>query len=249
MSFMKRTQSKAMKKALVRSTALIAVFGVAACGTMQRDAGVTAESMGHVAKTTSDTRYPIQVADSKEEMTLVVAPHVFALNMADKKKVAWFAETYKHVGHGEIWVSAPVGSENAVSSIGAAAEVAQVMMERGIDPRAIKMHSYQAEASDASAPMTIYYKRYHAYTAPCGNFSDDLNFTPGNKTSRNFGCATQSNLAALVEDPQDLAAPRDLDPTDPARRATVFEKYRAGESTASERTEAESGVISEVADD
>ena len=68
--------------------------------------------------------------------------------LEDKNKVAWFAETYKHVGHGEIWVVAPVGSANSPASIGAAAEIAKVMVEQGVSPRAIKMNSYQAAEGD-----------------------------------------------------------------------------------------------------
>lgn len=249
MSLNIRTRSKVMKKALIQSTAIVAVLGLSACETFQNDAKVTDESVAHVASSTSDSRYPIAVAADKEEMTLTVEPHVFALSMDDKNKVAWFAETYKHVGHGDIWVQAPVGSENAVASIGAAAEIATVMTARGIDPRAIKMHSYQAAATDAAAPVTIFYKRYHAYAKPCGNFSGNAAFTPGNQASRNFGCAYQSNLAALVDDPRDLEMQRELDPTDAARRATVFEKFRNGESTATERSESESGVVSKVADE
>lgn len=239
-------RSKTMKRTLVQTTLLAAAFSLSACGTMQRTASVSDEAVATVATSTAYARYPIVVAASKDEMGLVVPSHVFALSEDEKDRVAWFAETYKHVGHGDIWVTAPVGSQNAAASIGAAAEVASVMMDRGIDPYRIKMTSYEADAGDDAAPMTISFKRYHAYAKECGNFSASIMTAPGNEVSRNFGCASQSNLAALIEDPRDLEAVPELDPTDAARRAEVFDKYRAGQATASERTEAESGRTSRV---
>lgn len=197
---------------------------------------------------TPDRKYPIHVANKKEEMTLVVPSHVFALSEAEKNQVAWLAETYKHVGHGEIWVVAPTGSANSAASIGAAAEIAKVMVDQGVSPWAIKMNSYQADPTDEEAPITVQFKRYHAYTAPCGNWADDLASSPTNATSANFGCASQSNLAAMVEDPHDLMNPRQIDPTDPSRRSTVFEKYRAGEATGTIRSDDESGTVSDVAE-
>jgi pilus assembly protein CpaD len=241
-STIRKRNEKMVSSILKTTTAAAVLLALGACQSMsgaQNDASV-------MRGTVPGERYPIQVASTKEEMTLSVAPHVFALRADDKERVAWFSETYKHVGHGDIWVVAPVGSANSAASIGAAAEIAKVMVERGIDPRDIKMNSYQAAETDEAAPITVQYKRYHAYTRPCGNFTDNLATTPFNQTSANFGCASQSNLAAMVEDSRDLKTPRQLDPADPARRAAVFDSYRSGESSATERTEAESGAASEV---
>lgn len=241
-SIIRKRNEKMISSTLKTTTAAVVLLALGACESIngaQSDISIMRDSA-------PGERYPIQVAAAKEEMTLNVAPHVFALRADDKERVAWFAETYKHVGHGDIWVVAPVGSANSAASIGAAAEIAKVMVERGIDPRDIKMNSYQAAETDESAPITVQYKRYHAYTRPCGNFIDNLATSPLNQTSANFGCATQSNLATMVEDSSDLKTPRQLDPADPARRATVFENYRVGESSATERTDAESGAASEV---
>lgn len=192
-------------------------------------------------------KYPVQVASAKDSLTIVVKPHVFALGLDDKGRVAQLAESYKHVGHGDIWVVAPTGSANSAASIGAAAEIAKVMVEQGVKPRSIRMSSYQAAATDDAAPITVQYKRYHAFTQSCGDWSDNLASAPLNGTSKNFGCSTHSNLAALVEDPYDLVEPQKIDPADPSRRTTVFNKYRSGVPTGSARSDDERGVVSDVA--
>ncbi|MCG8441893.1 MAG: CpaD family pilus assembly protein, partial [Caulobacterales bacterium] len=61
----------------------------------------------------------------------------------------------------------------------------------------------------------------------------------------NFGCANQANLAAAIVDPYDLLSPRPADPADVARRMTTIERYREGETTATERESDESVTVSE----
>ena len=48
----------------------------------------------------------------------------------------------------------------------------------------------------------------------------------------NLGCASQRNLAAMVDNPADLVQPRGETPAYTMRRTTVLDKYRQGESTA-----------------
>ena len=52
-----------------------------------------------------------------------------------------------------------------------------------------------------------------------------------NRQYWNFGCAQQRNLAAMVENPDDLVEPRPEVPSYTGRRTTVLEKYRRGETT------------------
>jgi pilus assembly protein CpaD len=54
--------------------------------------------------------------------------------------------------------------------------------------------------------------------------------TLDNRPYYNFGCSTQQNLAAMVENPEDLVQPRASTPAYAARRQTVIEKYRKGEN-------------------
>lgn len=56
------------------------------------------------------------------------------------------------------------------------------------------------------------------------NFEDAQNYS-----TRNFGCASQHNLAATVANPEDLVQPRAEQPGYAARRKTVLEKYRQGQ--------------------
>jgi pilus assembly protein CpaD len=52
-----------------------------------------------------------------------------------------------------------------------------------------------------------------------------------NQPPWNFGCASQRNLAAMVDNPADLVQPRGETPADVTRRTQVMGAYRQGQPT------------------
>ena len=67
------------------------------------------------------------------------------------------------------------------------------------------------------------------------------------RSNPNFGCANTANIAALIANPADLIAPRDVRiRRDAARRETVLTKYRQGQITSTPKDEQASGVVSTV---
>jgi pilus assembly protein CpaD len=82
-------------------------------------------------------------------------------------------------------------------------------------------------------------------TPNCGAWGD-MTRTFNNGAYANLGCAVTSNMAAQVANPADLLGARDMDPADPARRATVFDKYRKGEVTSTAKDSQASGAVSQA---
>ena len=62
----------------------------------------------------------------------------------------------------------------------------------------------------------------------------------------NFGCATQRNLASMVDNPSDLVQPRAETPPYTMRRTEGFEKYRKGEPTTTVYPENEKAKLSDA---
>jgi len=88
---------------------------------------------------------------------------------------------------------------------------------------------------------------YKARARECGDdWSENLAFSADNLTNKNFGCSIQRNIAAMVSDPRDLLGPRRFDPADANRAATVIGNYQQGKPTAAEKTDDQSGAVSEV---
>jgi pilus assembly protein CpaD len=101
----------------------------------------------------------------------------------------------------------------------------------------------QMNAKDTNTPMEMsgdYRIRHPIMVTPqqayvphqCGKFPDDLGtafVSVQNKQDYNYGCATQSNLAAMIKNPNDLLEPRMEGPIDARRRQTVITKFREGQ--------------------
>lgn len=188
--------------------------------------------------------HPISVEADVATLNVGVVAGQPGLAPSERSAIEAFASAYRQRGHGPLTISTPSGSPNAGAAAVALSDVRDILAENGVTNLAYT--PYRASGADSGAPLILSFKRYVAKPTACGDWSMSYAFDPSNRLPPNFGCATQNNLAAMVADPADLAGPRTMTPADAGRRNTVLEKYRAGESTATARTEQDSGAVSEV---
>ena len=73
------------------------------------------------------------------------------------------------------------------------------------------------DSANGGTRVEIGYIAYGARTDACGNWSEDASDTAQNVPMPDFGCSVQHNVAAMVADPRDLAAPRGMGPSDATR--------------------------------
>ena len=111
-------------------------------------------------------------------------------------------------------------------------EIVSILAASGMPPQSIVVRTYPA-AGPTLATVRISYPKIAAQAGPCGIWPEDIgpSFNRDyfeNQPYWNFGCATQRNLAAMVDNPADLVQPRGETPAYAMRRTTVIEKYRAG---------------------
>lgn len=184
-----------------------------------------------------------------------VTPDVPVLNVAesgyltpdDRAAIATFAAAFKERGHGALTVATPSGASNSTAAMNALGEVRDLLADAGVPAARISYTPYRVSAANTKAPILLSYRRFIATASPCGDWSQDYAYIPENTAPKNFGCATQNNLAAMVADPADLVTPRVMTASDAQRRDMVFEKYRKGEITATKRDAHDSAALSEVA--
>lgn len=218
----------ALRKTIAALTCLAAL---SACSTPTADLGLPRASA--VAET------------FRSEMQ--IDPRDNGLTWAQQAQLAAIASEYKARGHGPLVISYPQGAGNGDAAIGAIAEARTFLYEQGIDWRQIAGGAYQAQGGPAN--LIFSFRRYAAVAPECGTSWDNLAVERDNQSQSNFGCAMAANLAAMVADPRDLLAPRTMGAPDTGRRQTVLDDYRAGEATASERSDHESGAVSDVGND
>ena len=188
--------------------------------------------------------HPISVETDVATLNVGVVAGQPGLAPSERSAIEAFAAAYRQRGHGPLTISTPSGSPNAGAAAVALSDVRDILAENGVTSLAYT--PYRASGADNGAPLILSFKHYVAKPTACGDWSMDYAFDPSNRLPPNHGCATQNNLAAMVADPADLAGPRTMTPADAGRRDTVLEKYRAGQPTATQRTEQDSGAVSEV---
>lgn len=226
-----------IKKPLEKGLLVALVLGLSACGGFN---GVD-QAQYDVGRA-----HPISVLPDVATLNIDIPPGQPGLAAADRAAIADFAVAYRERGHGPLTVSTPSGSPNAGSATAVLSDVRDTLAERGVSGDALAYTPYSASAGERSAPLILSFKRFVARAGSCGDWSKSLTADYKNVPPPNLGCATQNNLAAMIADPADLLKPRDMTPADADRRNTVLGKYRQGESTATARSDQDSGAVSKV---
>lgn len=151
--------------------------------------------------------------------------------MADN--VRGFAQNYASMSTGIVNIQTPSGSPNSATAAKMAKQIRSTLSGAGVAQGKIMETRYAASPNGDSAPIRLSYVAVTAMTGQCGQWPEDLSDnTFANKNWYNFGCASQSNLAAQIANPMDLVGPRGMSPIDAERRAVVIDTYRSGTSTA-----------------
>ena len=196
-------------------------------------------------------RHPIAVREGVHTLNVFIGDHRGGLTPAQRAEVTALATTWRREASGGVVIEVPSGTSNARAAHGALHEIRALLAAAGIPSHGIEVRRYRPSEPIRLATIKIKYPQMVAETGPCGLWPDDLGPTYhavyiSNRPHWNHGCATQRNLAAQVDNPADLVQPRTETPVNAARRSTVLEKYRKGESTATQYPDANKGKISDV---
>jgi pilus assembly protein CpaD len=197
-------------------------------------------------------RHPIAIQEKDRSIVVFVGNSRGGLTASQRVDVMALAQTWMRDGTGAISIDMPVGTPNARAATDSLREIQAVFAVAGVPPHAVNVRQYHPEDPRHMAAIRLNYPRIEATAGPCGLWPEDIG--PGyknksyydNKQYYNFGCASQRNLAALVDNPSDLEQPRPETPAYTARRTAAFEKYRKGTPTTTTYPEADRAKLSDV---
>lgn len=186
-------------------------------------------------QTTGSIKYP---DDTRDRHPIVLGTKLKSLDLfaigtgigtRQTEELQGFVLSHRREGRGPIMVQVPQGPGAGRDQAHAVAAVRRVLGQGGY-----QMSSYQAHTPEVAAPIRIsYYALQASVPHKCDQWPDDLIATTHdvksqNQTHWNFGCATQANLAAQVEDPLDFARARPEGRIDTAKRMDGIERLRKG---------------------
>jgi pilus assembly protein CpaD len=195
-------------------------------------------------------RHPISISEKEQGLKVFIGAFRGSLTPAQRAEVLAFAQSWRDEATGGVIIDVPVGTPNEGTSAAAVREIQSILAATGVPPASMAIRNYHATAQ-ALAPVRIVYPRMTAQAGPCGIWPQDIgpSFNRDyneNQPPWNYGCATQRNLAAMVENPADLVQPRAETPVYTMRRTTDLEKYRAGLGTATVYQNTTTGKITNI---
>ena len=233
-------------------------FRSAVMGGMLAAAGAVLLSGCYTVKDTTNAipsdyrqRHPVTIKESDRTIEVFVGTSRGGLNASQRADVLAFAQAWKKESTGGIIIDQPSGTPNAFAAGEAVRETRSILANAGVPLTAVAVRPYLPRNRVAIATVRLNYPKVSAEAGPCGLWPADLGptYEPQhfeNKPYWNLGCATQRNLAAMVDNPADLVQPRGETPAYAARRAVVLEKYRKGEGTSTVFPNASKGMISDI---
>jgi pilus assembly protein CpaD len=145
-------------------------------------------------------QYPIKVVTGP--VSLDVSTRQGTLQPAQVNQIAAFARSASASGLTPVTVSKPSAGGNSAR---VAYEVANLLAQQGVPARLIKIGTYRG---NAASPVRISFNKSYARTKPCGDWSIDVTNSRSNELAPNHGCAVQSNIAAMLSNPEDIEIPR-----------------------------------------
>jgi pilus assembly protein CpaD len=214
-----------LKAARLRAVCLAGVAAVSLAGcvtdTLEASSGPTDDY---------HNRHPIALVQA--QTTLDVFPvGGGALDPGSVDDIKAFASRYQSMGSGRVVILAPTTSGYATHA--AVDEIRRVLASSGMRG-SIGLGTYPVADRSLASPIRLSFRGLRAEVASrCGEWPHDL--ASGSSTESwknenywNFGCATQSMLAAQVDDPRDFARARPLGPSDEQMRLRAIGNVRKG---------------------
>jgi pilus assembly protein CpaD len=197
-------------------------------------------------------RHPIAVQEADHSVVVFVGRGRGGLSASQRTDVAGLAQNWIQEGTGVITADVPVNTPNARAAADSFRDIRTMLLAAGVPTRGLIVHNYHPSDPRQMAAIRLSYPKLAAVAGPCGLWPDDIGPSIKNKSYfenkqyYNFGCASQRNMAAMIDNPSDLVQPRPETPPYTIRRTEGFDKYRKGSPTTTAYPEADKAKLSDT---
>jgi pilus assembly protein CpaD len=186
-------------------------------------------------------RHPIVVAAAPTSLDLY--PVGGRLDERSRDNIRAFVKRYRRYGSGVVMIQTPAGTNPHSIAV---YEVRRALLAAGVGR--IAVGAYLPPNDGAAPPVRVSFTGLKAIVpTQCGQWPEDLasgSSVEGwkNEPYSNFGCATQSTIAAQVDDPRDFVQSRPLGPSDVAMRTRAIEDVRDGKDPRTQWTSSQTDM-------
>jgi len=195
-------------------------------------------------------RHPIAVREGVQNVDVVLGRNRGGLTPSQRADVVSFAQAWRRDAGSGIIIETPRGGPTEHAAADSLREIRSILAAVGVPANAIYTRTYHP-TRNALVSIKLNYSRLIADAGPCAQWPSDLgpSFNSGwieNRPYWNLGCATQRNLAAMVDNPSDLLQPRGEVPPYTPRRTVVLDRYKKGENPSGAYIGYDTGKISDL---
>jgi pilus assembly protein CpaD len=183
-------------------------------------------------------RHPIMVTQAPTYLDIEVLRGRNRLMPDQRAQIVEFVQRYKRENStGKLVIAAPSGAPNEVAAVSVAGAARNLVHGLGISWGHIDTEPYTAEDGNPQPPLRLSYVKQTAEAPECGRHPANMAGDSRNLPYHDLGCSTQANLAAMVDNPQDLLTARaQSTPRDSTRRDVIWEKYTKGDETGAKKS-------------
>jgi pilus assembly protein CpaD len=179
-------------------------------------------------------RHPITLKEGLQTVEVFLGPNRGGLNPRQRADVLSFAQTWRREATSGIIIDVPRGGRIHRAAADSLRDIKSILAASGVPRRAIYVRHFHLSSTSLPS-IKINYSKLVAHAGPCGLWPHDLGPTADityneNQPFWNLGCATQHNLAAMVDNPADLVQPRGETPVYAARRSVAMDNWVHGQN-------------------
>jgi pilus assembly protein CpaD len=169
-------------------------------------------------------RHPILFSAETETLDIEVPPGTEGLSYNQHVDTYRFLQRYKREAKGRLIISVPRGVADQAALAHALQAIQHHVTEADIDYRIVRDRAYR-QRRDGAPAIRLAYKRPLAVPPLCDRWPEDVGRNEERIPYPNWGCATQRNLAVMVDNSRDLLEPQLEDPRSGERRSVTWSSY------------------------
>lgn len=194
-------------------------------------------------------RHPIVLTDAPRSLD-VFATGGHGLDARQYHDVRAFADEFRRSGQTGVAIQVPSGTRNDAGVQQTLGAVRVALAAGGVPGAYTTLSTYTPAEPAVASPIRLTFAKLQAKVASkCGLWpqdlgSSDVRFNANNEPYWNLGCALQTNAAAQVADPIDLARGRSEGRIDTIRRTKAIQDLREGKDPSTDYRQDGKGRIS-----
>lgn len=175
-----------------------------------------------VALNNTELRHPITYNVRRVTLDVEVPAGAEGLSANQDVDVYRFLDRYKREANGRLVIAVPTAPRHAASMAESLKDIQRKVVEAGVDYRIIR--TAKTPATEIPA-IRLAYQQPVAVPPACDKWGENVGRNEARIPYPNLGCATQHNLAVMVDNSRDLQRAQDEDQRAGERRSVSWSSY------------------------